>query len=179
MSNLRRLAPQRRRVPRQASGTQRHPPENVVLRRLYFLNSERSKYACLGIYPQRAYRAFFELGGARRPRVILAPSLIPALALHLPKLCEHLVRGEQYRCKEVSFRMQTDANNSANVIFDHASITLTLPELEYLVRNLTTLANQLAWYKLAEADVLTYAQCRGSNEPCSSSYRTSVYICAI
>jgi hypothetical protein len=54
--------------------------------------------------------------------------------------------------------MQTAANNSSKVIFDRASITLTLPELEYLVRNLTTLANQLARYKLAEADVLTYAQ---------------------
>jgi hypothetical protein len=58
----------------------------------------------------------------------------------------------------VSFLVQTATNNSAKVIFDHAFITLTLPELEYLVRNLTTLANQLARYKLAEADVLTYAQ---------------------
>jgi hypothetical protein len=54
--------------------------------------------------------------------------------------------------------MQTAANNYAKVIFDHSSITLRLPELEYLVRNLTTLANQLARYKLAEADVLTYAR---------------------
>jgi hypothetical protein len=129
-----------------------------VLRRLYFLKSERSKYACFGFYPQRGYQAFFELGGARRPAVILRPLLIPTLALHLPKLCEHLVGGEQFKCKEVSFRMQTAANNSARVIFDHASITFRLPELEYLVRNLTTLANQLARYKLSEANVLTYAQ---------------------
>jgi hypothetical protein len=54
--------------------------------------------------------------------------------------------------------MQTAANNSAKVIFDHTCITLRLLELEYLVRNITTLANQLARYKLAEADMLTYAQ---------------------
>jgi argininosuccinate lyase len=54
--------------------------------------------------------------------------------------------------------MQTAANNSAKFIFDRASITLKLHELEYLMWNLTTLANRLARYKLAEADVLTYAQ---------------------
>jgi hypothetical protein len=54
--------------------------------------------------------------------------------------------------------VQTAANNTARVIFDHASITLKLHELEYLMRNLPTLANQLARYKLSEVDVLTYAQ---------------------
>jgi hypothetical protein len=129
-----------------------------VLRRLYFLNSERSKYACLGFYPQRGYRAFFELVEARLPPVVLPPLLFPTVARHTPKLCEHLVRGEQYKCDELSFRVQTAANNSARVIFERASITLKLYELEYLMRNLPTLANQLARYKLSEADVLTYAQ---------------------
>jgi hypothetical protein len=127
-----------------------------VLRLLYFLNSERSKYACLVYYPQIGYRAFFELCEARRPPVVLPPSLFPTMARHIPKLCEHLVRGEQYKCNELSFRVQTAANNSTMVVFDRASIKLH--ELEYLMRNLTTLANQLARYKLAEADVLTYAQ---------------------
>jgi hypothetical protein len=161
MSNQKRLAPQRRRVPRKASGTQRPPSEKVVLRRLYFLNSERSKYAFLGFYPQRGYRAFFELVEARRPSVVLPPLLFPTMARHIPRLCEHLVRGEQYKCDELSFRVQTAANNSARVTFDRASITLKLQELEYIMRNLTTLANQLARYKLAEADVLTYAQSVG------------------
>jgi Rad3-related DNA helicase len=129
-----------------------------VLRRLYFLNSEHSKNACVGFYPQRGYRAFFELGEARRPPVVLPPSLLATVARHLPKLCEHLFRGEQYKCNGLSFRVQTAANNLAWVVFDRASITLKLDELEYLMRNLTTLANYLGRYKLAEADELAYAQ---------------------
>ena len=44
---------------------QRTPPETFLLRRLYYLIPERSKYICLGFYQDRAHRAFFELGGVR------------------------------------------------------------------------------------------------------------------
>ena len=143
---------------RQASGIQRPLAERFLQRCLYFLSYDRSKYVCLGLYPNRVYRAFFELGGVKQAPVVLPPSLIPVLALHLPKLCEHLLRGEQYKCKEMSFRMQSVAENLARIVLDHMSITLRLHELEYLVLNLTTLANQMAWYRLAEADVSAYVQ---------------------
>jgi hypothetical protein len=55
--------------------------------------------------------------------------------------------------KEMSFRMQTVAENFVRIALDRTSVTLSLPELEYLLLNLTTLKNQLARYKLAEADV--------------------------
>jgi hypothetical protein len=145
-------------VPRQASVSQRPPAERVLLRRLYFLNSNRSKYVCLGFYPNRGYRAFFELGGVRQAPVVLTPSLIPSLALHLPKLCDHLDKGEQYKCNVMSFRMQTVAEISAKIVLDHTSVTLRLHELQYLVLNLTTLANQVARFKLAAADVSAYVQ---------------------
>ena len=54
--------------------------------------------------------------------------------------------------------MQTVAENSAKIVLDHTSITLRLHELKYLLLNLTTLANQMARYKLAEADVSAYVQ---------------------
>jgi hypothetical protein len=78
----------------------------------------------------------------------------------------------------MTFRMQTIAENSARIALDRTTITLRLPELEYLLLNLSTLANQLAWYKLAEADVTSYMQCHGSNS-LHSSYRISVSLCAI
>ena len=155
-SKFKRLAPQHRRVLRHASGRQSPPAERVLLRRLYFLNHDRSKYVCLGFYPDRGYRAFFELDGVRQAPVVLPLSLIPTLALHLPELCEHLLRGEQYKCNEVSFRMQTVAETSARIAFDHTSVTLTLHELQYVVLNLTTLANLMARCKLAEAEVSAY-----------------------
>jgi hypothetical protein len=40
--------------------------------------------------------------------------------------------------------MQTVAENSARIAIDRASITLKLPKLEYLMLNLTAMANLLA-----------------------------------
>ena len=54
--------------------------------------------------------------------------------------------------------MQTVAENSARIVLDLTSITLRLHDLEYIVLNLTTLANQMARYRLAEADVSAYVQ---------------------
>ena len=49
--------------------------------------------------------------------------------------------------------MQTVAENSARIALDRASTCLKLPDLEYLLLNRTTLANQLGRYKQVEADV--------------------------
>jgi hypothetical protein len=146
--NLKRLALHTQRQPRQFLDSRLPPhrpaPERHFLRRLYFLKSERSQYVCLGFYPDRGLRAFFEFGGARQAPVVLPPSLVPTLALHLPKLCVHRTRDEPYKCNEMLFRMQIVAETSAKVALDRGSIALRLPELEYLLLNLTTLAKQLA-----------------------------------
>ena len=54
--------------------------------------------------------------------------------------------------------MQTVAQYSARIALDRTSVTLKLPVFEYLVPNLTTLANQLALYKLSETEVSAYVQ---------------------
>jgi len=54
--------------------------------------------------------------------------------------------------------MQTVAENSARIAIEPASINLKLPELDYLMLNLTAMANQLARYRLAENDVSSYVQ---------------------
>jgi hypothetical protein len=123
---------------------------------------------CLGFYPSRGYRVFFELGGVRQDPVILPPSLIPTLALHLPKLCEHLVRGGQYKCNEMSFRMQTVVGNSARIILDHTSLSLRLNELEYLVLNPTFVANHGAVQASRSRRISLRAEYRGSNDLRSS-----------
>jgi hypothetical protein len=63
--------------------------------------------------------------------------------------------SERCKCNEMSLRIQTIAQNSARFALDHTSVTFRLPELEYLLLNLSALANQLARYKLAKADLST------------------------
>jgi hypothetical protein len=64
--------------------------------------------------------------------------------------------GDRYKCKEMTFRMQTVADTSAKIAFKRASIPLRLLDLEYLLENLPVLANQLTRYRLAEYDVSDY-----------------------
>lgn len=78
--------------------------------------------------------------------MILSASLVLTLALHLPKLCKHLARTNVTCATEIS----------ARIALDRTSVTTSLPELEYLLLNLTAQANQLARYKMAEADVSVY-----------------------
>jgi hypothetical protein len=56
------------------------------------------------------------------------------------------------------FWMQTVTEYSAGIALDQTSVTLRLPDLEYLVLNLNTLANQMARYNVVEADVTAYVQ---------------------
>ena len=159
--NLKQVEAHHRRTPRQASASQFPPPrppsERVLLRRIYFLNSEHYKYVCLGFYSEGGHRALLELGGARQaPQV--HPSLVRTLALHLPNMCEHLARGERYRCNEMPFRMQTLVDTLAKIALDRTSVNLRLPELEYLLLNLPIPANHLARYRLTESDVSEHVQ---------------------
>ena len=92
---------------------------------------------------------------ARQAALVLPPSLVPVLALNLPNVC-NLARGERYRCNEMTFRIHTIADNSAKITLGRTSVTLKLPELEYLLLNLTVLANQLEQYRLVVSDVYDY-----------------------
>ena len=94
------------------------PSERALLRCIYFFNPDHSTYFCLGFYPDRGHRAFFELGVAMQAPLISHPSLVPTLALHLLNLCEHPPRGEGYRCNEMSFRMQTVVGTTPKIALE-------------------------------------------------------------
>jgi hypothetical protein len=124
----------------------------VQLRHVYFLNPHRTKYVCLDFYPDRNNRAFFVLGGERQAPQVLPVSLVPKLELHIPKLYDHLDKGEMMFC------MQTIEEIFSRIALNRTSVNLKLPEVEYLLLNLTALEYQLARYCLAETDVTDYVQ---------------------
>ena len=82
--------------------------------------------------------------------------------------------GKLYRFTEMLFWMQTVTDNSARITLKRASITLKLSELEHLLLNLTTMANQLARYRR----ISLRAEYRGSDY-LHSSYRIGVSMCSI
>ena len=77
----------------------------------------------------------------------------------------------------MSFRMQTIAETSARIALNHTSVTLRLQELEDLVLNLTTLAHQMARYKLTEVDVSAFVQSAAGTRPSSFLKNRRVSLC--
>jgi hypothetical protein len=79
----------------------------VLLRRVFFLNREKSKYVSVGYYPARFYEAMIEFGGANLLPVILSEQRLTLLSEHLPKLCEAMCRSERYTFRDGVFRLFT------------------------------------------------------------------------
>ena len=135
-------------------------PRRVLLRHLYFLNPEHTKYVSVGFYPVRDYQACVEFGAVRKEPAVMTPSLLANLSFHLPKLCEHLWKQGPYRCNELSFCLQTvtGVEAAAKISMDRRSITVKVGELNYLLLNLLTLVHQLKRYRMSEKDVGKYVQ---------------------
>ena len=73
----------------------------VLLRRVFFLNAEKSRYVAVGFYPARNYQVLVEFGGLRIAPIILTEQHVRTLVEHLPKLYEIMCRGENYSTKAV------------------------------------------------------------------------------
>jgi hypothetical protein len=73
-------------------------PKRVLLRRLFFINEDRTKYVCVGFYPARDYLPLVEFGIVRRgggPKtLILSHEQVDALAEVLPTLRDDMCSGE-------------------------------------------------------------------------------------
>jgi hypothetical protein len=80
-------------------------PEAVLHRRIYFLNTDRSRFIGIGYYPDRNYEPYVETGGVKCG-VILSAYYCTSLVNHLPKLVEHLSNKQPYLCDEETFRIR-------------------------------------------------------------------------
>jgi hypothetical protein len=88
-------------------------PKRVLLRRLFFINEDRTKYVSVGLYPARDYLPLVEFGVFRRgggPKtLILIDEQVDALAEALPTLRDDMCCGETSvggrRCESVAFRL--------------------------------------------------------------------------
>ena len=129
-------------------------PEQVLLRRAYFINPRQNKYVSLGFYPQCDHVPHDELGSSRQDPIVLSPYMFSSLAMHIPKLCSHLCRNKPYKCSELGFLLLN--NHKARVKINKRSIELPLEEVNYLFSNMVFLQNQLARYELSVTGLKDY-----------------------
>ena len=120
-------------------------PKRVLIRRLFFINEDRTKNVSLVFYPARDYLPLVEFGVVRRdggPKtLILCYEKVDVLAEFLPKLRDMCI-GEKTvgvrRCESGAFRLYlTRSRRTARLYADSQFISLTLQDIEYLSRMLS------------------------------------------
>jgi hypothetical protein len=68
-------------------------PKRVLIRRVFFINEDKSKYVSIGYYPTRNYEPMVEFGSLRNNQIILTEPKVRFLAEIIPNMCESLCNG--------------------------------------------------------------------------------------
>ena len=98
-------------------------PKRVLIRRLFFINEERTKYVFVGFYSSRDYLPQVEFGVLRRDggtkTLILGDEQVDALAEILPTLREDMCRGEAggCRCESGAFRLDVTRSRRTSRLY--------------------------------------------------------------
>jgi hypothetical protein len=151
-------------------------PETVLHRRIYFLNTDRTRFISIGYYPDRNYEPHVEIGGVKCG-VILTPYYFTTLVNHQPKLTENLCNKQQFKCDEETFCLRLLDNKRVTIQCDGLRICLTINDISFLLCNSTKLLYYVARYVFATSYVKTYAaKCSGSSEFVPPRDEVSQYI---
>ena len=147
----------------------------VLLRRVFFIDEDRTKYVSVGFYPARDYQPLVEFGFVKKNKttvLVLADQQVAALAAILPGVCESMCANEPYVHKDGDFKVT--ARGIARMYLHNRYINLTQNEIRHLSRIFHIVQKQLDVYVNAMADVLTYATAALSStayvepSPCAS-----------
>jgi hypothetical protein len=97
--------------------TPTRPGENpwalrALLRRVHFINAQKSRYVSIGLYPAHDYQVLSEFGGSRSQSITLTSQHVKTLAEHLPELYDAVYLGKRYRYKDGEFKLQCSGTDS-------------------------------------------------------------------
>jgi len=132
-------------------------PNRAMLRRVFFIAEDKSKFVSVGFFPARGYQPLAEFGGAKKLPLLLNAQQLQTMADNIAALCNALATNEQFSTKDGDFRMNsTGSYRIAKVYLDKQFLSYTYEELRNLSYIMYMIQNQLAHYKAAMNDVIAY-----------------------
>ena len=141
------------------AGSPAFDPKRVLLRRVFFINGDRTKYVSVGFYPASDYQMLEEFGAVKRNKpniLVLTDQHVKTMAEFLPRICESMCGNEQYGFKDGDFILNTTGSyRVARLYLDKEYISLKLVELQYLSKMFHVVPNQMDAFTLAMPDVLS------------------------
>ena len=81
-------------------------PNKVLLRRVSFLDPEKTKYISVELYPARNYQPLVEIGSPKSTRIVLTDQ-VKIISEHLPAQIDALWRGDFYNVMDGEFTMHS------------------------------------------------------------------------
>ena len=124
---------------------------------MFFINDDKTNYVSVCYYPARDYQPLVEFGSIRRGGskcLILADEQVAVLADCLPSIRDSMCIDRDrvvIKCESGNFRPHTPRRHgSARLFVGTEYISLTLPDMDYLVRVFPILQQQLRDYKVCK-----------------------------
>jgi hypothetical protein len=150
--------------------------KRVLLRCIFFINEDYSKYVAVGFYPARDYQVFAEFGVSKERPPLLTEQHVRTFAEHLPRLCNAVCRKGHYSCIDGDFKLVTAGSyRTAKLSLGKQSLFVHYNELRYMVHMFHVIQNQQILCIRALADVITYATAAPSSteyiEPTTSAHK--------
>ena len=111
-------------------------PNRVLLRRVFFLDADKTKYISVGFYPSRNYQPLVDLGSPKVTPLLLTDSHVRTLAEHIPSQLDALWHDDFYNVHDGDYFMHfatpyKTALLSTGAKKNRRSIFLRLPEFRY------------------------------------------------
>jgi len=107
----------------------------VLLRRLFFIDIDRTRYVSVGFYPSRDYEPLVQFRAVKKNGstfITLNEQQVNKMAECLPRICDSMCSTEQYVCKDGDFRLNTVGTSGvARLYLDKQYINLKLADLQY------------------------------------------------
>jgi len=158
-------------------------PQEILLRHLFIINEDRSKYVSVGFYTARDYTLLVEFGAIKTGRsklLILADEQVETLVGCLPSISDSMCIGRDrviIKCEIGNFRLRAPRRHGlARLYVGTEYISLTQPDIAYLVRVFHIVRQQLRNYIIALPDVLPYLKRPSLLCPMSIRFLTPVKI---
>jgi len=128
-----------------------------MLRRVFFIAEDKSKYVSVGFYPARGYQPLAEFGGAKKLPLLLNAQQLQIMADNIAALCDALSTNEHFAKKDGDFKMTTTGSyRVARVYLGKQYLSFTYKELRNLTYIMYMIQNQMTFYIGAMTDVMAY-----------------------
>jgi len=109
-------------------------PNRALLRSVFFLDENRTRYVSVAFYPSMSYMPMVEFGGSKIGPIRLSAQQVMALVEHLPRLCDARCTNAHYTSgTHDRFGISTTTHRTARMHLSQGTrITFKLPDLRYL-----------------------------------------------